>query len=63
MISICVNFPDGIPIKLAPKKGVVCEGINDMFSECWRDYYLPPKTKYGGNIFVGANHVCKVCEK
>ena len=57
MISICLNFPDGIPIKLAPKKGFVCEGVNDMLDGL-RDYYLPPKTKYWANIYVGAYHIC-----
>ena len=62
MISICVNFPDGIPIKLTPKKGYVCEGVNDML-ERWRDYYLPPKIKYWGDIYVGSYDVCSEYEE
>ena len=64
MISICINFPDGIPIKLAPKKGYVCEGINDML-ERLRYYNLPPyaRYKYWGKMYLDEYDICGECEE
>ena len=62
MISICINFPDGIPIKIRPTKSVArCSKVDALIVS--PGAYLSPKNKYEGYCFVGAYDVCNDCEE